>query len=264
MGSYTVLTTLGTKRWQTRAYKRRELAPHTDDVPIEETRFSCPECRQYFPYEGSCDRCERPLVDRTVALPASPAVRRPRWMVSGSPEMVLLGMSALLGPAVFFGAAWDPGVMYPIGGAFAVVLSLLAVGSIASTTLDRRDRRRDRERARARALAQPCIPTSQLSSADAPELVRVAGRLRFDVDRTTVRVRVCDESGSALLPDHPLVQAYRAGGTHEELDSIRDGDEVEILAACHRVTEAGDGYRQAKSHLEISAETPMLVWVRNR
>ncbi len=262
--TYTGLAKLGTRRWETRRYEPSKAAPQSGETPIEETRFSCPECRQYFPYDGTCDRCERPLVDRTVALPASPAIRRPRWAVSGSPGMILLVSFSLLGPWLLFEGTRNPGIRYFIGVIFALLASMLVGGIVVRSVLDWRHRRKSRARVRAQALAQPCVPTATLSSAEAPELVRLAGRLRFDVGATGVRVRVCDESGSAVLPERPLIHAYRADGTHEELDSIRDGDEVEVIAACRRVSHAGNGYRQAASELELSPEEPVFVWVKSR
>jgi hypothetical protein len=234
------------------------------ETPIEETRYLCPECRQYFPYEGCCDRCDKSLVDRTIALPASPVAVRPLgWLVPahGSPGMVLLVVCSLLGPALLFEGSRNPEVRSFVGLALAAVVALLVAGLLVNTVLTRSRRRRSRERVRAEALSQPRVTAAALSTERA-ELVRMVGRLRFDVEPTGVRVRICDESGTALLPDRPWIRAYRADGAHEELDSVKDGDEVEVLAACRRVARAGNGYRQTDSALELSAEQPVLMWVR--
>jgi hypothetical protein len=177
--------------------------------------------------------------------------------------MVLLIVFSLLGPALLFEGTRNLGVRSFVGFAFGGVVAALVAFGLAATALTRRRRRRNRKQVRAEALDQPRITTAELSGEN-HELVRMAGRIRFDVEPTGVRVRICDESGTALLPEHPWIRAYRADGTHEELDSVHDGDEVEILAACRRVAHAGNGYRESESELQLSAEQPVLMWVQDR
>lgn len=271
MGVYTGLAKLGTKRWESRGYGGSGPArPEGPAVPVEETRFICPECREYFPFDADCPRCARPLVDRTVALPGVQTdLRRPLLGLpfKGSPLLYVLGLAAIglplaWVPAVeYFEGAATGGVLAVIGGLAGLAVGLPAIGVVADSLLGNRRIARARRRAREAALAIPCLRTTELPE-EAPEPVRVAGRVRFDVGPTSVRVRVHDASGTAVLPARARIEVRSADGALAELDSVRAGDEVEVVGLGRRQTCAAEHYRACESEFEFGAGAPIQVWVR--
>jgi hypothetical protein len=84
------------------------------------------------------------------------------------------------------------------------------------------------------------------------------------VTETAIRVRVCDETGDVVLPERAVVRARAAASSHEELSSVHDGDEVEIVCRGRRKPRAGETYRACASEFEIDADVPVEVWVERR
>lgn len=273
MGVYTGLAKLGTKRWESRSYVRREVSDTGERPPIEETRFICPECRERYPYDDDCVRCGRALVDRTVALPAvhegSPRLW-PGLPGSGSPAvytLVVVSVGLAIGwiPLVeYFEGTGTGGVLAVLGAAAAAALVLPAVAWMGAHVIGYAAAVRARRRALAAMRAMRVVPIAELP-AECEEPVRVRGTVQFETLATAVRVRVCDETGAVTLPENMHVRARVADGDAvRSVDSVRDGDEVDMVCRGRRVACAGDGYRVAESELEIDVSAPVEVWVERR
>jgi len=270
MGTYTTLAKFGSRLWEGRRYKGSGPERSEGPLPIEETRFVCAECSEYYPFDDSCPRCGRPVVDRTRALPSSKEeIRRP-WLSMRSPMMILACVIAIGLPL-----AWIPLVEFFEGsrgvGDVLMVLGLIAglavavpsVTALVVSTLQRRARRRRRFAARSAARQLTATRVDKLP-AQTTEPVRIEGRLQFDIEDNQLRIRIVDETGAAEVPPRVRVRVRSAGGALEELDAACDGDEVEAVGmGRHHAVAAGD-YRTVDQRFAFSDEAPIDIWVKKR
>jgi hypothetical protein len=271
MGVYTGLAKLGAKKWETRRYGRRTQSGETERT-VEETRFVCAECGEFYAFEFPCPKCDKPVVDRTIAVPAlGRDVRQPWFARFRSPYMWALGVAVValgflgLGIAGFTSApAATRGVAWVLALGVGIAAALPAPVALFAAARARRVAARAREHARAAARAMRRHAAAELPE-EASEPLRIAGRVELDVGPTRVKVRVVDDTGAAVLAEAARLHVRVADGALDELDAVFDGDEVEIVGRGRRIAKAGDGYRDASSEFELGGDgEPLEVWVTRR